>query len=29
LFQAFDKMHHANVFYMNLPYDESGAYVWI
>jgi hypothetical protein len=29
LFQAFDKMHSANVFYMNLPYDESGAYVWI
>lgn len=29
LFQAFDKMQHANVYYMNLPYDEAGAYVWI
>jgi hypothetical protein len=29
LFQAFDRMHHANVYYMNLPYDEAGAYVWI
>jgi hypothetical protein len=29
LFQAFDKMQQANVFYMNLPYGEAGAYVWI
>jgi hypothetical protein len=29
LFQAFDKMQQANVYYMNLPYDEAGAYVWI
>jgi hypothetical protein len=29
VFQAFDKMHQANVYYMNLPYDEAGAYVWI
>jgi hypothetical protein len=29
LFQAFDKMQSANVFYMNLPYGQAGAYVWI
>ena len=29
LFQAFDKMQQANVYYMNLPYGEAGAYVWI
>jgi hypothetical protein len=26
---AFQKIAEANVFYMNLPYGESGAYVWI
>jgi hypothetical protein len=29
LFSAFDKIEEANIFYMNLPYGESGAYVWI
>jgi hypothetical protein len=29
LFWAFEKMAEANIFYMNLPYGESGAYVWI
>jgi hypothetical protein len=29
LFSAFEKMAEANIFYMNLPYGESGAYVWI
>jgi hypothetical protein len=26
---AFRKIPEANLFYMNLPYGESGAYVWI
>jgi hypothetical protein len=26
---AFKRIAEANVFYMNLPYGESGAYVWI
>lgn len=26
---AFAKIAEANVYYMNLPYGESGAYVWI
>jgi hypothetical protein len=26
---AFERMAEANVFYMNLPYGEAGAYVWI
>jgi len=26
---AFESIAEANVFYMNLPYGESGAYVWI
>jgi hypothetical protein len=26
---AFEKITEANVFYMNLPYGEAGAYVWI
>lgn len=29
MFAAFERMAEANVFYMNLPYAESGAYVWI
>ncbi len=29
LFEAFDEILQANLFYMNLPYDEAGAYVWI
>lgn len=29
LFEAFDEIPQANLFYMNLPYDEAGAYVWI
>lgn len=29
MFAAFERMAEANVFYMNLPYGESGAYVWI
>ncbi len=29
LFAAFQKFDEANIFYMNLPYGESGAYVWI
>jgi hypothetical protein len=29
LFSAFEKMAEANIFYMNLPYGERGAYVWI
>jgi hypothetical protein len=29
LFSAFEKIAEANIFYMNLPYGESGAYVWI
>lgn len=26
---TFEKIKEANVFYMNLPYGEAGAYVWI
>ena len=26
---AFEKIAEANIFYMNLPYGEAGAYVWI
>ncbi len=26
---AFKRIAEANVFYMNLPYGEAGAYVWI
>jgi hypothetical protein len=29
LFAAFERIAEANVFYMNLPYGEAGAYVWI
>jgi hypothetical protein len=29
LLAAFERMEQANVFYMNLPYGEAGAYVWI
>lgn len=29
LCDAFENIAEANVFYMNLPYGESGAYVWI
>ncbi|MGA8145080.1 MAG: hypothetical protein WB987_14430 [Candidatus Acidiferrales bacterium] len=29
LASALEKIAEANVFYMNLPYDEAGAYVWI
>jgi hypothetical protein len=29
LFQSFQKISEANLFYMNLPYGEAGAYVWI
>jgi len=29
LASAFEKISEANVFYMNLPYGEAGAYVWI
>ena len=29
LFAEFEKMGEANIFYMNLPYGEGGAYVWI
>jgi hypothetical protein len=29
LFSAFAKIEDANIFYMNLPYGEGGAYVWI
>jgi hypothetical protein len=29
LLAAFDRIKEANVFYMNLPYGEAGAYVWI
>ncbi len=28
-FRRFEKIAEANIFYMNLPYGESGAYVWI
>jgi hypothetical protein len=29
LFAAFEKIDEANIFYMNLPYGQGGAYVWI
>lgn len=29
LSSAFEKISEANIFYMNLPYGEAGAYVWI
>jgi hypothetical protein len=29
LLASFDKLSEANIFYMNLPYGEAGAYVWI
>jgi len=29
LFAAFGRIAEANVFYMNLPYGDAGAYVWI
>jgi hypothetical protein len=29
LASAFEKIAEVNVFYMNLPYGEAGAYVWI
>jgi len=29
LLSAFEKFAEANIFYMNLPYGEQGAYVWI
>lgn len=29
LWRAFGEMKEASVYYMNLPYGESGAYVWI
>ena len=29
LADAFERIAEANVFYMNLPYDEAGAYLWI
>lgn len=29
LCEAFENIPEANVFYMNLPYGEAGAYVWI
>jgi hypothetical protein len=29
LCRAFERISEANVFYMNLPYGEAGAYVWI
>jgi hypothetical protein len=29
LLASFDKLSEANIFYMNLPYAEAGAYVWI
>jgi hypothetical protein len=29
LFGTFGRIREANVFYMNLPYGEAGAYVWI
>ena len=29
LFATFSRIREANVFYMNLPYGEAGAYVWI
>jgi hypothetical protein len=29
LCEAFDKIDEANLFYVNVPYGDSGAYVWI
>ena len=29
LADAFARIDEANVFYMNLPYGETGAYMWI
>jgi hypothetical protein len=29
LLSAFEKFAEANIFYMNLPYGDAGAYVWI
>jgi hypothetical protein len=29
LADAFERIAEANVFYMNLPYAEAGAYLWI
>ncbi|MGH9690844.1 MAG: hypothetical protein ACRD4C_07145 [Candidatus Acidiferrales bacterium] len=29
LWDTFENIHEANLFYMNLPYGEAGAYVWI
>jgi hypothetical protein len=29
LLASLDKLSEANIFYMNLPYGEAGAYVWI
>jgi hypothetical protein len=29
LLAAFERLADANIFYMNLPYGEAGAYVWI
>ena len=29
LCRAFESISEANLFYMNLPYGEAGAYVWI
>jgi hypothetical protein len=29
LLSAFEKFADANIFYMNLPYGDAGAYVWI
>ena len=29
LLAAFERIADANIFYMNLPYGEAGAYVWI
>ena len=29
LLAAFERITDANIFYMNLPYGEAGAYVWI
>jgi hypothetical protein len=26
---AFESIAEANLFYVNIPYGESGAYVWI
>ena len=29
LWNTFEAIPEANLFYMNLPYGEAGAYVWI